>query len=438
LKADAAMMEIRMKTLSRALLSALLLTGVAGGAIVAQPAVAQKKKETGPKLSPEALKAAQAAQTAIAASDFATAQTALTQLDTAAKTDQDRYFAAALRLEMEQGRIRVARQANPNAPVDQSRLAAPLDALLASPLTEPSRKGQMAYIRGQLAYEAKQYPQTLQYWNQAKQFGYNDPNFGLNMMRVKEQSGDTQGALADLNAELQRTTAAGQKPTEELYRYGLARGIKQPGQALPWMQRLLVAYPTAKNWRDVAVLYGLQQGSVATLDTPQKIDLFRLMHHTRSLADQYDYGEYAQKTFDRGLPEEAKRILNEGIAAGKIPAANREYKAMQTEIGKAIANESPLGPLETKAKSAGDGKLAAQTAEAYLSQNNNAKAAELYRIALQKGNVNADEVNTRLGIALARQGDKEGARAAFTAVKGTPRADLAQLWITSLDAPVTA
>lgn len=428
-----------MKTVSRVLLSALLLTGVAGGAIVAQPAAAQKKKEEkGPKLSPDALKAAQAAQTAIRAGDFATAEPALGQLDAAVKNDNDRYFAASLRLELEQAKIRQQRQANPNAPVDNNRLAGPIDALLASPFTEPAQKAQMAYIRGQIAYENKQYPQTLQYWQQAQQLGYTDPNFALNVMRVKEASGNTAGALTDLEAELQRTTAAGQKPSEELIRYGLARGIKQPGQAVPWMKRLLVAYPTTKNWRDVAVLYGIQQGSVATLDGSQKLDLFRLMHQTKSLADQYDYREYADDAFKRGLPEEAKRILAEGVAAGKIPAGGTEYKAMQTEINKAIANESPLGPLEAKAKSAGDGKLAAQTAEAYLSQNNNAKAAELYRIAAQKGGVNADEVNTRLGIALARQGDKEGARAAFTAVKGTPRADLAQLWITSLDVPVTA
>jgi hypothetical protein len=428
-----------MNTVSRALLSALLMTGVAGGAIVAAPAAAQKKKEDkGVKLSPAVLKAAQAVQTATAANDFPTAEASLAQMDAAAKTDQDRYTAAALRLDMEQARLRTARAANPNGPVDQSRLAAPLDALLASPLTEQSRKGQMAFIRGQLAYEAKQYPQTLQFWQQAKQLGYTDANLDMNIMRVKEQTGDAQGALTDLNAEIQRATAAGQKPKEELYRYSMTKSYKQPGQAVPSMQRLLAAYPTKKNWRDVAVLYGLQQGSVATLDKQQKLDLFRLMHQTRSLADEFDYREYAQDASDRGLPEEAKRILNEGIAAGKIPASGANYKAMMTEINKAIANESPLGPLETRSRSAGDGKLAAQTAEAYLSQNNNAKAADLYRVALQKGGVNADEVNTRLGIALARQGDKEGARAAFSAVKGAPRADLAQLWITSLDSPVTA
>lgn len=430
-----------MKTVSKAVLSALLLAGVAGGAIMAQPAAAQKKKDEkadAPKYSKEVLTPAQAAQPAIQADNFAVAEPAVAQVEAAAKSEDDRYLAAALRLDLEQRKIRAARTANPNAPVDESRLAAPLDVLLASPRTDAAQKGQFAYVRGQLAYTAKQYPQALQYWNQAKQLGYNDPNLSLNIMRVKEQSGDTAGALTDLETEIQRMTASGQKAPEDLYKYGLSRAMKRPGQAIPWMQRYLAAYPTKKNWRDMLVVYGLQQGSIATLDNSQKIDLFRLMDQTDSLADQYDYGEYAQKARDRGLPEESQRILREGLAAGKLAASNTEYKALQAENAKLISNEGPLGPLETKAKGAADGKLASQTAEAYLSQNNNAKAAELYRVALQKGGVNADEVNTRLGIALARAGDKEAARAAFNAVKGPPRADLAQLWITSLDTPATA
>ncbi|PAX08460.1 tetratricopeptide repeat protein [Sphingomonas lenta] len=424
-----------MKNVSTAVLSALLLTGAAGGAIVAEPAAAQKKKEKvqQPKLSPDVLKPLQAAEAALKVNDLATAEPAIAQAEAAAKTDEDRYFAAASRISLEERKIQAQRAANPTGVIDQTRLAAPLDVLINSPRTDPKLKGQLAYNRGIISFNSKQYPQAVQYFTQAQQLGYTSPDLTLQIAQAKERAGDVQGALGSYEAEIQRATATGQKAPEEVYRYALARAMKQPGQALPWMQRLLAAYPTQKNWRDMLVLYGLQQGSIATLDTPQKIDLFRLMDDTNSLADQYDYGEFAQKLRDRGLPVEARKILQEGIAAGKIPAGNAEYKAMQSEIAKLISNEGPLGPLETKAKAAGDGKLAAQTGDAYLSQGNNAKAAELYRAALQKGGVNADEVNTRLGIALARQGDKAGAKAAFAAVQGAPRKDLAALWSLHVD-----
>ena len=43
-------------------------------------------------------------------------------------------------------------------------------------------------------------------------------------------------------------------------------------------------------------------------------------------------------------------------------------------------------------------------------------------------------MNTRLGIALARSGDKAGAKAAFALVKG-PEMGIAQLWTVYVDAP---
>ena len=47
--------------------------------------------------------------------------------------------------------------------------------------------------------------------------------------------------------------------------------------------------------------------------------------------------------------------------------------------------------------------------------------------------MDADTVNTRLGIALARSGDKAGAKEAFAQVKGAPRADIAAFWTTYVD-----
>ncbi|OYU73307.1 MAG: hypothetical protein CFE32_21295, partial [Alphaproteobacteria bacterium PA3] len=57
----------------------------------------------------------------------------------------------------------------------------------------------------------------------------------------------------------------------------------------------------------------------------------------------------------------------------------------------------------------------------------------LFRLAQKKGGIDADVVNTRLGIALARAGQKDAARAAFQAVNGAARKDVAQFWLLWLD-----
>ena len=82
-------------------------------------------------------------------------------------------------------------------------------------------------------------------------------------------------------------------------------------------------------------------------------------------------------------------------------------------------------------------KIAKATGDAWLSFDEYDKAAAMYQLALTKGGVDADLVNTRLGIALAKKGDKAGAKAAFAKVGGA-RASTARLWTIYVDSGVTA
>ena len=68
----------------------------------------------------------------------------------------------------------------------------------------------------------------------------------------------------------------------------------------------------------------------------------------------------------------------------------------------------------------------------YLAMGDQAKALELYRLALTKPGVDAAVINLHIGMALAKAGDKSGATAAFNAVTG-PRADIAKFWLTYLN-----
>ena len=62
------------------------------------------------------------------------------------------------------------------------------------------------------------------------------------------------------------------------------------------------------------------------------------------------------------------------------------------------------------------------------------RAAELYRAALSKSGVDTNQVNLRLGMALARGGDKAGAATALGAVTG-PLAELAKFWLLYANRP---
>lgn len=421
-----------MKSFTNALFAAALLAG--GASLAVQPAAAQKKdkKAEGPamKLSKEVQAPAAAAQTALAANDFATAETSIAQAEAAAKTDDERYIAAAMRLNLEAKKIGVNQGSD-------AALAVPLKALVTNPKTPPADLGRYNYELGRIATNAKDNAGAAQYFAAAQAAGYSNPNMTLQLVKSKADAGDLAGASTEMDKVIAAQAAAGQKPGEDLYRYMIAKSNQKKNGALTytWLKKYVEAYPTAKNWRDVVTTFGLTSGGVATLDKGQKVDLYRLLRHGKALADQYDYEIYAQFAFDLGIPWEAKTILAEGKANGKIPASSPGATSLTAAVNKSISNEGSLSSLETRAKAAANGKLAAGTADAYFGTGDYAKALDLYRVALQKGQVDADVINTRIGIALAYSGDKAGARTAFESVKGQPRADMAGLWTEYLDHP---
>ncbi|HEU0044679.1 hypothetical protein [Sphingomonas sp.] len=425
-----------MKSMSKLLLGALLATG-ATGVVLSAPAVAQKKKEEakGPTLSAKAAPAAKEAQDALALNNPAAADPLVTAFEAVATSDFEKYIAARFRYSVEAQKINALRTANPKAAVDENGLARALDTLIANPVTPAEDRPKFLVARGEMAYASRQYPVALDYYNRARAGGYTSDTLALAIVKTKVDSGDVAGGMTELEQVIAATTAKGQKAPVEYYRFAISQSNKKRlgPQTVAWMNRYLAAHPSPQAWYEVLATYGFQQGSTATLTNPQKIDLFRLMRASGGLPDHYFYIEYAQKAQNAGLPLEAQAVLKEGIANGKIPASNTEAKALLPELARAAAAEGSLASLETKANASPNGQLAGQTGDAYLSQGNYTKAAALYRTALQKGGGDTDAINTHLGIALARSGDKAGAQAAFGAVKTGPRAEIASFWTTWLN-----
>ncbi|MFT3977567.1 MAG: tetratricopeptide repeat protein [Sphingomonas bacterium] len=423
-----------MKSIYRAAIAAALLSGVGSVALVA-PAFAKEKKEEAPKQAPLKLSKdvqpiAAKAQAAIQAKDYATAEPLVQQVVAAAKSDDDKYIGSVFQLQLAVGKTQ-------GGQIDDNAIKGPLDALIANPRTPQADQARFNYQRGIIAANAKQPQEAIAFFQRAQQLGYTDPNLPLQMVKIKMEAGDIAGGSADLQKAMDAQIAAGQKPDEQLYRYAMAKTLQKRmiPESIGWMKRYITAYPTAKNWRDVVFVYGVQQGSAVTLDKAQKVDLLRLLRREKALADQFDYEIYAQYAIDLGLPYEGKSVIDEGRAAGKLPADSATANDLDRLAKQAIGNEGSLDPLDAKAKASANGKLAAGTADAHLGAGQYAKAIELYKVALQKGGVDADAVNTHLGIALANSGDTAGAKAAFEAVKGAPRADIASFWLTALSTP---
>lgn len=446
-----------MVTLTKAARIALLVLG-AGAISLPAAAPAQKKKQEeapkGPQLSPEFRKVAIPAETAIrgirdklrasaatdVAADLAAAEPLVAAAEAAAKTEDDTYYKQIFRFQLEDQKIQAA--AKGNAAIYRQResaLVAPLTALLGNPKSSATDRGTYANRLGEIAYETKNYAEAVRLFELARTSGYAGPNLGLNIVRSKGEGGDVVGGMAALKQLIEAERAAGRKAPESWYLYARAKtsSAKLTNDLLDWSRAWVAAYPTEKNWREALVFYGF--AGPYKLDKRERIDIFRLLRAVKALSDQNDYAEYAQDLFDVGLPQEAKNVIDEGRAAGKVPATGGPNGLIYGDALKTIQADGPLDALAKRAVSAPNGVLAAATGDAFLGAGNYARAIELYKLAMSKGGVaKPDEVTMHIGIAQALSGDKAAAKTTLQTLTKPPRQEIANfwlLWIESTSAP---
>ncbi|CAN5360943.1 hypothetical protein BH10PSE15_BH10PSE15_08130 [soil metagenome] len=435
-----------MQGVSRIAIAGALMLGL-GGTVIALPASAKKEKPAdaapadgfNPKnLANEARPALGAIQTALAATppDLATAGAKLTEADGVAKNDSDRYIIAKFRLQVASTQMNALPEAQRNDVV----LAQPLDTLIANPITPKTEKAQFTYIRGSIAYNQKDYAKAAQFFAGARDLGYQNPELSLNLARARVESGDVAGGIAELGTAVKAEEAAGRKPPEAWYKYAVAHAIKanlaEPTNT--WTQAWLANYGTKENWRTVIYTFGFSGPGAARLTDRNRIDLYRLMRVTNSLAGAKEYIDYADASNKIGLPTEAKAVIKEGFDSKVIPAGNATAIDLAKQANESIASDKPLATQEKSAAAAPKGDLASQAGDAYLGERNYAKAAELYKLAATKGVADMDRLNLHLGVALALGGDKENAKATLLKVTTSPNAEIAKLWVTWLASPPVA
>lgn len=411
-----------MKTVSRAAIGIAFAMGVAVPLAVS-PALAEKKEKPAPAKQWQLSKEFRAAYVAADAAVKANAPDAVTKIEAAeatVKNGDEKYIAGTLRLTLGQATKNPKLQADGIMAMIASGSAAAVDA------------PKLNMAAGQLAYQAGNYVDAKKYLAESIRLGNPGVDAHLLLAEANFKAGTTQEGLAALDAAIKGEQAAGRKAPPEWYGRGAAMAYKAKmnSETAKWTREQVRAYPTSENWRSALVIY--RDGT--TLDNQAMLDLFRLMHDTKALAGERDFFEYASLAVTGALPGEAKAVIEEGFASGAVSKSSRAVSERLTDANNKIASDkASVIADEKRAASAPDGRLAANTGSAYLAYGDYAKAIDLFRLAQKKGGIDADVVNTRLGIALARSGQKDAAKAAFQAVTGATRKDIAQFWLLWLD-----
>lgn len=405
----------------------VLALSLTAASLIASPADAQRRKKgevAAPAVDPNARvynfsKAARPAiaalQTSVNAKDAAGIATGLSAAQAVATTPDDKYAIAQLQL----------RYALDTQDLVAQRAA--LNALVQSGGATQSELPNLYRNIGALAYNAQDLAGASAAYERLVQIEPNNADTLIQLGELRNKRGQKAEGIALFERAIAAKTAAGQTADENWYKraVGLSTDAKLTPQALKLGREWLTAYPTTENWRSALGNYAY----LVPLDEAAELDHGRLQRAAGALQGERDYRRLAQVLLDRRFYGEAKSVLDEGAAKRIIDPAKPEYKALLATAARSAAADRPtLAGSEAKALSSAEGRVALNVADSYFGYADYAKAASFYRTALTKPGVDANLINTRLGIALAMSGDKAGSTTAFNAVTG-PRQELARFWM---------
>jgi hypothetical protein len=404
----------------------LALAGVS--AAVPSVVIAKEKAPAAPKLklSPEFTAAAIKVDQAIAKKDVAGAAAALAAAEPLAKVPDEIYY-----YNNEMLNLSIVSK-------DAALQGKALEGLLNTGLVPAAQVAQFSAISAQHLLEAKNYDGALARGQAALAVGYNPAEVnaiiaqaywgkaGTGSVKAEPARTNVANGLAAFKSAIAAMKAAGQPVPSQWYSVALGKAdsINAP-DAADWAQMAYEADPSGPNLRNVILFF---QRATPAMASKENLDLMRLVQISGAMTMKIDFLEYTDMAFKTGIYGEVKAGIEAGRGKGALTAADgADTYAIATQ--RIAADKASLAASEAHAAKAVGGKEAAATADAYLGYGDYAKAVTLYRTALQKGQVDANEVNTRIGVALARSGDFAGAKDAFGQVSGGTRGQIARYWL---------
>lgn len=404
-----------MKLLITTAALALLAISSPAAAQAAQPAAAAQSGGIithKPKLSGDAAaKPIIDLQNAIQKNDTASIPAKVAAAKAAAKSADDRYAIALL--EVKAG----------GAAKDEAMIAAALEDMLASGSVKAEEQIGIYSALAQAYDDLKQPQKAMQAYQHLSQLDPNNVNAIAALAEAQVSAGQPAAALPLLQKGIQLQQTNGQKAPEAWYKRAtaIAYEAKLPGAA-EMARQWVAAYPSSANWHDAVAIYrNLNQP-----DVESTLDLLRVQYAAGGLKTPGEYALYAQAAADQSNYNEAKAIVDAGVAAKVVDPSSAQFRDIVNGLkGKPIATAADL---DAALKMSPTPINLLRIGDRYYGLGNYAKAAEVYRDVLAKPGADKDIANLHLGMALARAGDKAGAAAALNAVTGA-RAEVAKYWL---------
>lgn len=394
-------------------------TALALAFVSAAPAAAQNKAPaaqaaaTAPaKVTPskKATPALIELQTAVQKKDWASVPAKIAAAQAVASTKEDRYLIGKFQLE-----AAVAQS-------DNNAAATAIEAMASSGQLGAAESSSLYQSLGGTFFNAKDFPRSVTAYQKALSLNPNNADAQSMLIEAYLSAGQKAEAGTALQRVIQARTAAGQKPDESLLKraVAIAYDTKAPN-AVEVARQWVAAYPSPASWSDALAIYN----NVRQPDVEGVIDMSRLLLATNAMQRGDQYARYARAAAEVNNFNEAQLAYDAGVKANKINPTAADYSDLSS--GLKAKQKATAADLAEATKTAQSGMALLRIGDRYYAMGDYSKAVELYRKAMGKPGVDTSVANLHIGMALARAGDKAGAKTALDAVTGT-YADLAKFW----------
>jgi tetratricopeptide (TPR) repeat protein len=302
------------------------------------------------------------------------------------------------------------------------------EAVIASGRLPPPEQLKIIQAVAGMHYRAKDYAKAATWAARYMKEGGTDPQMRTVLLQAHYLNNDCASVSRMLQGASQGEEQSGRRPGEDELQIMSSCYIKQKDNTgyLTALEKLVTYYPKKDYWADLVGRIQRKPGFSDRLS----LDVFRLKLATGNLSSTADYMEMTQLALQAGVPSEARKLVEQGFAAGaRGTGADAERPKRLRDLAVKSAEAPANG--ETEAAAAKDGTALVNNGFNLVAKGQADKGIALMETGIRIGGLRRPEdAKLHLGIALLQGGHKARAIQVFKGVQGADgTADLARLWV---------
>lgn len=318
---------------------------------------------------------------------------------------------------------------------DAAAAARAFEATAASSAVSGAEKLQFVAAAAGQYYLAKNYGKVAELGARYFKEGGTDKSIRTIYVQALYLGNDFAAAGKELLSQIHAEEQAGKTPAEDQLQLLANVYLKQRDNTgyANVLEKLVAYYPKKDYWLAVIHSVGTRSGFSERL----ALDFARLKLATGTMGAATEYLEAAQLSIQAGLPAEAKKIVEQGYAAGLLGtgAEADRHRRLKDMAAKNLAEDAKtLGQDDAQVAAGKDGTALLNTGFNYVLNGSGAKGLEMMEQGMRKGGLKrVEDARLHLGYAYHVAGQKQKAIQVFKTVQGADgTASLARLWVIHL------